>query len=181
MSAEGRINQFRAAVVAKLKAAMPKLRHCEEQFGRFDLDELENSTFQAPAVRFAVLQAKLPNTAAGQSEAELSCAAFVVTEAKDRDRIAWALAEAIATMLRPGQLWGLFHLSDPRGVSIQPAVTAKMRQRTVSLIAVEWKQDLRRLGAELFGPDGVLVEGAYVNDEEVGLEEGDGQEGGGDE
>jgi len=180
MSGGGRINQFRAAVVARLKEAMPKLAHCDEQFGRFDLDELETTTIRAPAVRVAVLQARLPRIASGEADAELSCAAFVVTEGRDRDRVAWTIAEAIATLLHPAQRWGLARLSGPTAVTVQPAVTAKLRQRTVSLIAVEWRQDLRGLGEALFDNDGYLVEGLYLGDDLVAEPEGL-PEGGSDE
>jgi hypothetical protein len=171
MSVEGRINLFRAAVAAQLKAAMPALASCEEQFGRFDLDELETTIVRAPAVRFSVLRARLPATASGQQDAALECAAFIVTDGRDRDRQAWAIAEAIAVTLQPPGLWGLTQLGAPAEIVIQPAVTAKLKQRAVSLMAVEWKQELRQLGTDIFDDAGHLLEELYVNDEPVDLDE----------
>lgn len=162
-----RINQFRAAVVAAIGAAMPALRSCEEQFGRFDLDELERTVIPSPAVRVAVLKAKVRPLSTGSAEATLSCAAFIVVDGKDRDGHAWAMAEAIATLLHPGQLWGIIQLEAPQAVEIQPVLGLKLRQRAVAIIAVEWTQVLRRLGAEIFGADGVVVEGLYLGEELV--------------
>ncbi|MBE0692313.1 MAG: hypothetical protein IH590_04305 [Aquamicrobium sp.] len=162
-----RINQFRGAVVAAIRAAMPALRSCEEQFGRFDLDELERTVIPSPAVRVAVLRAKAKPLANGQGEATLSCAAFVVTDGNERDARAWAIAEAIAALLHTSQLWGLTQLEAPQAVEIQPVVGLKLRQRAVAIIAVEWTQSLRRLGADVFGEDGTVVEGLYLGEELV--------------
>ncbi|UWF58463.1 hypothetical protein [Brucella sp. 2716] len=93
---QSRINEFRAAVVDTIKKALPELRECESQFGRFNLDELETTSIRTPGVRVGLLHGKLKHTGSGQAEGTMSCAAFVVTEGKDRDEQAWAIAEAIA-------------------------------------------------------------------------------------
>ncbi len=162
-----RINLFRSAVVAAIKAAMPALRSCEDQFGRFDLDELERTVIPSPAVRVAVLKAKVGPISTGEAEATLSCAAFIITDGNDRDTRAWAMAEAIAVLLHTSQLWGLTRLDAPQGVEIQPVLGLKLRQRAVSIIAVEWTQVLRRLGTGIFGADGTVVEGLYIGEELV--------------
>lgn len=162
-----RINQYRAAVVAAIRAAMPAMRSCEEQFGRFDLDELERTVIPSPAVRFAVLKARVKPLSHGSAEATLSCAAFVVTDGADRDTRAWAIAEVIATLLHTSQLWGLTQLEAPQDVEIQPVLGLKLRQRAVAIMAVEWTQVLRRLGSEIFDGDGVVMEGLYLGDDLV--------------
>lgn len=167
-----RINQYRSAVVASIKTALPALRSCEEQFGRFDLDELERTSIPAPAVRVAVLKARCKPQPNGQTEATLSCAAFVVTDGSNRDSSAWTIAEAIVTRLEPAQLWGLTKLEGPQGVEIQPVVGLKLRQRAVAIIAVEWTQTLRQLGSDIFDAAGVVVEGLYIGDDAI-VEAGD--------
>jgi len=166
-----RVNTYRAAVVAALKASMPALKECTEQFGRFNLEELETSVIKCPAVRVAVLSTRILPEAGGQPSAALSCAAFVVTEGKDRDPAAWTIAEAIAVTLHPAQLFGMTKLSAPTDISIQPVVTGKLRARSISIIAVEWRQHLRNLGAAIWNDQAQLLEELYVNDDPVELPE----------
>lgn len=176
-----RINEYRAAVVEAVKTAMPELRECGEQFGRFNLDELERESVRTPAVRVAVLKAKVTNAASGQAEALLNCAAFIIADGKDRDAAGWTIAEAVAVLLHSSQLFGLTQLGAPSGVEIMPVVGVKLKQRAVSLIAVEWSQELRQLGATIFDDEGHVLEELYLNEEEIDLGElaDDGGEGGG--
>lgn len=173
----GRINAFRAAVITAIKAKVPLAKSVDPQFGRFDLDELERNSIRAPAIRIAVLTGKVPATASGQSEAALQCAAFVVTDGKDRDEAGWTIAEAIATLMHSGQMWGLTRLGTPERVSIQPVVSASIRDRGVAIIAVEWSQPLRALGSNLFDEDGVLLRELYINDDEIELPTAGGADG----
>lgn len=158
-----RINAFRAAVVATFATAMPELSECAEQFGRFNLDELETNSIRAPAVRVAVLQADMPQKPAGDREAVLSCAAFVITDGKDRDKAAWTLAEAIAVLLASNQMFGLLKVGVPDAAKIQPVITANIKARGVAIIAVEWSQTVRQLGDVIFDQDGRLLAELYVN------------------
>jgi hypothetical protein len=160
-----RINAYRDAVIAAIRQAMPKLMECSAQFGRFNLEELETNSIRAPAVRFGVLSAKVSPLPAGTSEALLNCAAFAVTEGRKRDEEAWAIAEAICVLLRPAQLFGLTHVSGPADVAILPVVTGRLKQRAVSIIAIEWKQTLRQLGANIFDEAGCLVSDLYLTGE----------------
>ena len=164
-----RINDFRAAAVARIHEAMPHLRECSEQFGRFDLDELETTMVRAPAVRVAVLSARVPPQPSGQADADLACAAFVVTEGARRDAEAWTIAEAVATLLHPAQLFGLTRLGAPGGVAIQPVVSGKLKARSVAIVAVEWRQPLRQLGDNIFDEQGRLLTELYINGEEIEL------------
>lgn len=162
-----RINQYRAAVVASLKAIMPNLRSCEEQFGRFDLEELEKTVIAAPAVRFAVLDGTMKPTATEQVDAALRCAAFIITEGKDRDTAGWAIGEAIAVTAKVGQRWDMTGVSGITDVKLAPVISANLKQRGVSIMAVEWRQDLMRLGTDIFDDQGRLLEELYINDELV--------------
>lgn len=162
-----RINAYRNAVVACFRTAMPALRDCESQFGRFNLEELETNSIRAPAIRFGILSAKVKAVPSGESEGLLNCAAFVVTDGKDRDEQAWTLAEAVSVLLHSSQLFGMTKLSAPSGTQIQPVVTGKVKARGVSIIAVEWSQELRQLGEGIFSPDQVLIEELYLNDEPI--------------
>lgn len=162
---QSRINEFRAAVVETIRKALPELRECESQFGRFNLDELETTSIRPPAVRVGLLQGKLKHTPSGQAEGTMSCAAFAVTDGKDRDEQAWAIAEAIAVSLHTSQMFGLVQVGTPQAVSIQPVISAAIKARGVSIIAVEWTQELRQLGQNIFDQDGVVPSELYINDE----------------
>lgn len=166
---QSRINEFRAAVVETIRKALPELRECETQFGRFNLDELETTSVRAPAVRVGILQGKLKPAASGQAEGKLSCAAFVVTDGKDRDDMAWTIAEAVAVSLHTSQMFGLFKLGTPQGVSIQPVISAAIKSRGVSIIAVEWTQELQQLGQNIFDQHGVVPAELYIDGELTGV------------
>lgn len=166
-----RINAFRAAVVAVVKQAMPALADCKEQFGRFNLEELETNIIRCPAVRIAVLKADFKEQAGGQPRAALSCAAFVVTEGKDRDAQGWTIAEAVAVLLNRSQLFGLVRLGAPTAVQIQPVITGKLKARNVSITAVEWRQELSELGVGIWDDELHLLAELYVNDELADLGE----------
>lgn len=166
----GRINTFRNAVIADIKIILPAAT-VEPQFGRFNLDELERTSIRCPAVRVAVLLGKLVDQATGQSEVALQCAAFIVTDGKGRDEQGWTMAEAIATRLHSGQMWGLFRIGTPEKPGIQPVVSASIKDRGVAIMAVEWTQTIKRLGENIFDEAGVALTELYVNGEEIDLPE----------
>lgn len=165
----GRINTFRNAVIADIKAILPAAT-VEAQFGRFNLDELERTSIRCPAVRIAVLLGKLIDHASGESEVALQCAAFIVTDGKGRDEQGWTMAEAISTRLHSGQLWGLVRIGAPEKPAIQPVVSASIKDRGVAIMAVEWSQTVRRLGENIFDQAGVALSELYVTGEEIGLQ-----------
>lgn len=169
-----RINTFRSAAVSCFKVAMPELRSCEEQFGRFNLEDLERTTITVPSLRMAVLDVSMATTAGGTQDAELRCAAFVITEGKARDKQAWAIAEIVSVMLHTSQRFGLTALKAPETIKIQPVISGGLKSKAVSVIAVEWKQTLLALGTSVFDGQGVAIRDVYVNDEE--LEPADGSE-----
>ena len=158
-----RINEFRSAVVATIKGAMPALRSCSEQFGRFNLEELETTSIAAPAVRFAVLDADFTSTADDNQDATLRCAAFVITEGNDRERAAWGIAEAIALMLSNSQRWGLTRLLQPANARVQPVISGSIKRRGVAIHAVEWQQTLLNLGESAFDANSFVLQAITVN------------------
>ncbi|OKP69627.1 hypothetical protein BTE77_27965 [Ensifer adhaerens] len=160
-----RINTYREAAIATFKSAMPELLECAPQFGRFNIEDLETSSVRAPGLRVGILSAKMKPAPAGNSEALLNCAAFAITEGKSRDEQAWALAESIAVLLHPAQLFAMTHLSGPSEVAILPAITGKLKSKNVSIIAIEWKQTLRQLGLNLFDDTGEMYRDLYINGE----------------
>ncbi|WP_273792380.1 hypothetical protein [Brucella anthropi] len=165
---QSRINEFRGAVVNTIKAALPNLRECSAQFGRFDLDQLETTSVQSPAVRVGILKSKITATASAQHEALLSCAAFAVTDGKDRDNTAWAIAEAVSCLLATNQMFGLTKLGTPTEISIQPVISAGIRSRGAAIIAVEWQQQLRQIGENIFDDTRVVRSELYVSSEPEG-------------
>lgn len=167
-----RINDFRLAVVTTIKIILPALRSCEEQFGRFNLEDLETTSVAAPGVRVAVLDADIKVAASGQCDVSLRCAAFIIADGRDRDVAAWAMAEALAISMAPTQRWGLVSILPPTGVRIQPVVSGTFKRRAVTLLAVEWKQDLLALGDNIFDAQGALIEGLYLNGDLLELEDG---------
>ncbi|WP_317993178.1 hypothetical protein [Bartonella gliris] len=170
VESQGRINAFREAVIRSLKRALPDVRDCSCQFGRFNLEELETQMFVAPAIRVAVLESRLSPVASGQQSADLHLGAFIITTGKERDVQSWLLAEAIAVLCHSGQLWGLTHLSSPREVQIEPIISAAIKQQGVSISVVEWHQDLHQLGQDIFCDEGKsqLKAGLLSLDNEVG-------------
>lgn len=172
-AAIARINQYRQAVVARIRNAMPELRECSEQFGRFALDDLETTIVKAPAVRVATLSVKGKAQPSGQAEADLVCAAFVITEGQQRDASAWAIAEAIFVLLDTGQMFGLTRLGTPTNISIVPVITGKLKSKAVSIIAVEWRQSLRELGAMIWDDEQHLLKELYLNDMPIELGDAD--------
>lgn len=172
MTATSRINAYRQAVVSKLDASMPELAECKEQFGRFNLEDLDKAIIKCPAVRFAVLSAKLPAEPSAQPSAALSCAAFVITEGKDRDAQGWSIAEAVAVIAgNNAQLWGLVQLGAPTQLAITPVITGIVKNRNVSIMAVEFRQELRQLGVGIWDDEKHLLKELYVNDQAVDLVE----------
>lgn len=162
-----RINAFRSAVVSTISATLPDLKSCEQQFGRFDVDALSKTSFKTPCVRFAVLSASFDVAANETQDTPLTCAAFAITDGRDRDQRAWAIAEAIAVLLTPKQLFGINRMSAPSGVKITPVISSSTRDRGVAIIGVEWKQTLRGLGQSIFDNQGHLPAKLYINDELV--------------
>lgn len=167
MTETTRINNYRTAVIRSFEKLLPKLREHKPQFGRFNLDELETGNIRVPALRFGVLTAKVRHVPNGQSEADMNCAAFVITEGNQRDEEAWAISEAIVVHLNSSQMFGLTQITVPSDMAILPVVTGKLKAKGISIIAVEWKQTLRQLGQDIFDGNGHLIEGLYINDEKI--------------
>lgn len=160
-----RINDYRQAVVDTIKAAMPELKSCEPQFGRFDIEALDREMIKTPAVRMAVLSATPSHNADGALAAELKCASFIITSGATRNETAWTMAEAISVLLTPKQMFGILNMGKPEKLNIQPIVSGYAKKRGVAIIAVEWVQRLNAIGEGIFDKDGHVIEELYVNDE----------------
>jgi len=93
-----RVDTFKQAVVAVIKTALPQLKECIAIGGRFNLDKLLESSFKPPAVYVSVLKSPVDIKPSGKISLGANCAAYVLTEGreKDRDLAAWVIAEAIA-------------------------------------------------------------------------------------
>lgn len=61
-------------------------------------------------------------------------------------------------------MFGLTKISEPSGVSIQPVVSLTLKQRGVSIIAVEFSQTLRGIATDLFDEEGHVISEFYIND-----------------
>lgn len=146
----GRINQFRNAVAAEIKKAIPALRECRSYFGQFNFEELEENMPCAPAVLVSILRAQLNYTANAQNEALLDCTAFIITEGEKRDEQAWDIAEVISILASPHQQWTLKNIGFPENVVIEQVIFERLRQSGVAVISVQWKQRLICLGDGLF-------------------------------
>ncbi|WP_425086994.1 hypothetical protein [Stappia sp.] len=147
-----RINAFRSAVETTFKAALPTLKSCELQLGRFDLDELERNSIRTPGLRIGVLRAPVQSNADGSYDLPLECAAFAIVQGSEpaRDNDAWAMAEAVLAILSPRQRFGLDNIGAPSKLRIAPVLSGKMDRRGVSVVAVEWTQVLRNATAGVF-------------------------------
>lgn len=147
-----RINTFRTAIEGIFASALPQLRSCEAQFGRFDLDELQRNTIKAPGLRIAILRAPVLVNASGSYDAALECAAFAVADGKapTRDADAWKIAEAALAVLSPRQRFGLPSISAPYDLRVAPLLTGQLDRRGVSVVALEWKQTLREVTSGVF-------------------------------
>ncbi|WP_417766724.1 hypothetical protein [Stappia sp.] len=167
-----RINAFRTALETTFAAALPQLRSCDAQFGRFDLDELQRNTIKAPALRVAILRAPVMINAGGSYDAALECAAFAVTDGKgeSRDADAWKIAEAALAVLSPRQRFGLPSIGAPGDLRISPLLTGHLDRRGVSVVALEWKQTLREVTVGVFEDGGPIELEIEVNGEPFDVE-----------
>lgn len=167
-----RLNAFRSALETTFQAALPVLRSCEAQFGRFDLDALKQTGIKAPGLRLAVLRAPVIVTADASYDLDLECAGFAVAEGREatRDADALAIAEAVLAVLGPRQRFGLDSISSPRDMRISPLLTGSLDRRGVSVVALEWKQRLLNVTAGVFEPGATIDLRLEVNGEQIDVE-----------
>ena len=170
----GRLNEFRRAMEATLKTAMPDLRECSTQLGRFDLEELETTSFPTPALRCAVLRAPLEARPDDTSTARLSCAAFAVCSGRNKDDDAWAIAEAAAAFLRRNQRFGLANIGAPEQIRVAPVLSANFNRRGVAIVATEWTQALHGIGASMFDGEPTIDLSFALNGEDLVLPDDEG-------
>jgi DNA-binding IclR family transcriptional regulator len=73
-----------------------------------------------------------------------------------------------------GNHWGLAKVGMAEKVSLEPVMSAAIRSRGVSLVAVTWTTRLREIGTNIYDDAGNVVTALYVNDENL-MEDPEGQ------
>jgi|GEM_PF-2663692 len=161
-----RLNALREAVKKVIKETIPALASVESQFGRLGLEEMARLMVRPPSVRVAIISADFTPALDARLEAEVTLAAFIVTEGKNRDEQAWDIAEAICCLIRGNQLWGLTKISAPIGPArAAPLISAVDGQKGFSVSGIEWKHKLLGLGEGLYDEEGrALIELARPED-----------------
>ncbi|KAA6405665.1 hypothetical protein [Candidatus Tokpelaia sp.] len=155
--AQTRLNKLREAVKGAIKEALPQLQSVDSQFGKLGLDEMKMLMVRPPAVRVAILAANFTHELDARLEADVNIGAFIVTEGKGRDELAWGITEAVCCLCRSNQLWGLIQLSAPRSIRSSPLLSAVDGQKGFSISGVEWSQKLWGFGESLFNETGQAI------------------------
>jgi len=161
-----RVARFKENMASEITRIMPELRTVEVLPGRFNLDWLEQKSFRAPAAFPTVLKSRFQIKADRTLWLMAKCACFFVAEGREekRDTAVWAMAEAFATIL-PNNMFGLTHISAPHDLEVDPLISAKVRSKGVSIVAVAWEQTLRTIGTGLFDDEGTLLRELYLNND----------------
>lgn len=137
---------LRAAVVAGLQAALPKLAgktvKVESHAGRFDAAELKRISAQAPAVFVAVLG--LADLSESCGEVSATCQILAIVVCKDapslpRDLAALGMMEASAKIV-PGNDWNGAAEAAPEGLRCDNLFSATLDQAGVAMWGVAWRQ-----------------------------------------
>ena len=162
----GRVEQFTGKVRDRLNEIMPDLAACEVIAGRFNLEQLEGRSFRAPAAFVGVLKSPVDLMPDGRVSLKANCAVFLVTEGREdkRDAAAWTMAEAVIAILGSTAHWGIAGIGLTEKVEVEPVVSATIARKGVTLIAVTWSNEIRRIGDNIFAEDGTLYGQLYVND-----------------
>ena len=147
-----RLREYRDAVVAGLRAAVPALRDVQAHGGRFNLDELKRYSVNAPAARVAFAGMKpvtLDNV--GRLIGPVNMAVYLVTAGRDGDAVLLDLIEATAATIRMNQ-WGLVDISAARVETIENLYSSGAEAQGVHLAGVTFEQQLA-FGGSLFAAD----------------------------
>ena len=140
------------------------------------MDELKNRSIRAPAAFPTVLKSPAKIRADQQIWLDANCAVFFVAEGKQekRDAHCWAMAEGFLSVL-PGNRFSMMQIGAPAKLSLDPLISADTSRQGVTIIAVTWTQEIKRLGASMFDDELVILRQLYLNDDEIPhyvLEEG---------
>lgn len=163
------IEKMKISAVDQFKSVLPNLRTCEAIAGRFNLETLIETSFQAPALFIGVLKSPIKIGANEQHSLLADCAAYIVTDGKapDRDKKAWIIAEAIAQTLASSSSWKPKDIGAATKIVIEPVLSAKINRKNITLIAVTWDCEIKRIGTNIFEDDGTVFTDLYVNNDLV--------------
>ncbi|MEO1950678.1 hypothetical protein [Thioclava sp.] len=132
-------------IAARVSEALPDLRTCKAQAGRFDLDALRKLGVAAPAVLVAVTRLAQSQTYAGPAPSfNVELAAFVITKdgmGLPRDAAAMTICQALLQLV-PNRTWSLAGVGEAERVAALPLVTAAQDKLGASLWAVTWQQPI---------------------------------------
>ncbi len=161
-----RIEAFKAGMEEAINRIMPDLKSVEVLPGRFNLDDLQDRSFRAPAAFPTVLKSNFKMSAGLQLTLVAKCACFFVAQGREdeRNKNVWAMAEAFASIL-PGNRFGMFKIGSPTDIEVDPLISAKIKNKGVSVVAITWSQELHALGEGLFDDNKVVLSQFYVNGE----------------
>lgn len=139
----GDIKLTRDAIVSAIKTALPDLYTCEAHGGRFDLNELNRWSKQAPAVLVAAVS--VPSIADGPTHiAEVRWVAYLVTRdtpQATRDIAALDYSEALMRLVRKNT-WQLDNTHNPTRVAAENLYSGQLDRHGIALWAVSWQQGI---------------------------------------
>ncbi|MEI2387481.1 hypothetical protein [Breoghania sp. JC706] len=170
----GRLNEFRHAMETAFQAAMPDLRECAAQLGDLAPQLLDISSISTPALRCAVLSAPLEARSDDTSTAQLACAAYAICSGSTRDDDAWAIAEAVAALLRRNQRFGLADIGAPEQIVVSPSQPSELSGLDVAIVATQWTQSLNGIGASMFDSEPTIDLSFALNGEDLILSDDEG-------
>jgi len=146
----GDINQVRDAIVATIKEALPALKSCSSHGGRFDLQELQRWSKQAPAVLVAAVQIPaLADNRANQMRVRW-VAYLMVKDAPgaSRDVAALDYTEALMRLVK-GNDWGLNSMQRPENIAADNLYNSGSDRNGMALWAVSWQQAVNLSHADI--------------------------------
>lgn len=129
-------------IAATIKGVLPQLRDCKAVAGRFNVDELKDASFAAPAVLVSLIKWSQDGGRAGQFDWKAQIAAFIVTKdtmGLTRDVAAANIAQAISALAVEGR-WGLGGCGPAMNIQAENLVSASSRKAAASLFVVTWMQ-----------------------------------------
>ena len=145
-----RTEELLEAIVADVRAQLPKLRSCEVHDGRWDAAEVRRWTIRAPAVLVAWLgtpRTEIPGERWTDCEQQL--AAFVVTRdsvirgAKlTRGEAARSIVDWLLLYI-PRARWGLARIGPATDLRAQNLYSGAVDKKGVAMWSVMWRQILR--------------------------------------
>lgn len=146
----GEINQVRSAIVATIAQNLPALKSCAPHGGRFDLQELQRWSMQAPAVAVSAVQ--IPGVANDETnQVRVRWVAYLIVKdapGVTRDVVALDYTEALLRLAR-GNTWGLDNLQRPESLAADNLYNGQSDRKGMALWAVSWQQSVNLRHADI--------------------------------